>query len=227
MLRLKALPRLLAVTAAASCLALSGVLAFALPRDATLLTTASAALQLPFGSGLLLAAAICFASGAKQIVSRSFATRAWIQGTAEVAALLATFAALGSTLKIRQELRAQWAAVWWTDQHVMFFMAAAVLYAAVALLARHGSWGQYAAALAVLAAPVPFLFRALLPPVCTLYSKAPPLPSVLAAFIVALVTGLPLAACAIFARTRIAHSNSLLQALAAKFADKRTTAPRR
>jgi hypothetical protein len=212
MLRSKAHLMLLGAMTAVSCIALSCVVVFALPRDAMLLTNVAAALHIPFGSGLLFASAICFAAGTKHVVSRSIGALAGIQGTAEVAALLATFAALGTTLRLRHESGPEWPAVCRFDQHVVFFTVAAVLYGAVTLLARQRPSRQYAAALAVLGSPLPFFVRASLPAVCTLYSRTPPtLPSVVAVFSVAVGTGLSLAALAIFARTRLAHANALLQ----------------
>jgi hypothetical protein len=212
MLRSRAVFTLLGVVAAVSFIALVAAIVFVLPRDAMGLAITSAALHIPFGSGLLFAGAVCFAAGTKQLVSRSITAQSWIQGSAEVAALLATFAALGSTLKLRGELGAEWAAVWRFDQYVMFFTTTAFLYGGVALLARQRPSRQYAAALAVLGSPLPFLARRSLPSVCTLYSNAPPtLPSVVAAFSVAVGTGFLLAAFALFARTRLAHSYALLQ----------------
>ena len=71
---------------------------------------------------------------------------------------------------------------------------------------------MFAATLAILALPLPFLVRTSLIPACTIHSKAAPtLPSVVAGFSIALGCGVLLAAFAIFARTRLAHSSMVLE----------------
>jgi hypothetical protein len=212
MLRSRAVVTFLGAMAAVSLVALAAVIVFVLPRDAMGLATTSAALHLPFGAGLLFASVVCFVAGTKHLVSRSITAQFWIQGSAEVATLLATFAAVGSTLRLRGESGPEWAAVWRFDQYVLFFTVAAFLYGGVALLARQRPSRQYAAALAALGSPLPFVAGGSLRSVCTLYSNAPPtLPSVVAAFSVAVGTGVLLAAFALLARTRLAHSNALLR----------------
>ena len=94
----------------------------------------------------------------------------------------------------------------------MFFASAAVLYGAVTVLARRGH-SRYSAVLAVMGAPFPFLVRALIPPVCTLFAhRSPTPPAVTAALWLGIASGVLVTGLAIVLRSELAESTATLRA---------------